>query len=165
MATRAGAPIALFPPVAGTGAVAATGFRVNGDATTGNGGSLVVAPKVLDPKREEPGVGAALASNASGSPATGSGFGMRLNAPGLKPENRLAAGVVAGFVVASSAGGFVSGFAVVPSEKPPKFNVGTGGATGTAEAVAEVLLRAVPFAINNGGVFGLAIADGVALAL
>lgn len=107
-----------------------------------------------------------MASNAGSIPATGSGFGMRLNAPGFRPENRLVAGVVAGLVVASSAGGFVSGFAVVPSEKPPKFSAGIGAATaGMAEAVVGVLLRTVPFAISKGGVFGLAITDGVALAL
>ena len=103
-----------------------------------------------------------MASNAGGGiPAVGSCFGMRLNTPGLRPENRLlVAGVVVGFV-ASSAGGFVSGFKAAPSEKPPKFNAGIGGAPETAGAVAE----AVPFAINNGGVFGLAITDGGGLAL
>lgn len=103
-----------------------------------------------------------MASNVGGGiPAAGSVFGMGLNTPGLRPENRLVvAGVVVG-PVASSAGGFVSGFEVVPSEKPLKFNAGIGAVKETAGAVAE----AVPFAINNGGVFGLAITDGGGLAL
>lgn len=47
VATRAGALIALFPPVAGRGAVAAPGFAKMDDPIVGRGGGLVVAPKVV----------------------------------------------------------------------------------------------------------------------
>lgn len=170
MDTRAGVLIALFPPVVVTAAVAAPGFAKKGDPAAGTKGSLAVAPKaaVWFDAKSAPGGVVPLISDAGGIPATGSVFGIRLNTPGLRPVNRLAAGVGAGFV-ASSAGGFVSGFTAVPSEKPPKFSVGIGGdATGPAGAATEeedeVSLRAIPFPINNGGVFGLVIADGVALA-
>lgn len=163
--TRAGVLIALFPPVVVTTAVAAPGFAKKDDPVAGTRGSLAVAPKAavwFDAKRG-PGIGVALVSDAGGSV-----FGKRLNAPGLRPGKRLVAGVVAGFV-GSSTGGFVSGFTAVPSGKPPKFRVGIGDATGTTAAATaeedEVSLRAIPFPINNGGVFGLVIADGVALAV
>ena len=109
-------------------------------------------------------------SDAGTIPAIGSGFGtpVRLNAPDLRPANRVAAGVVASFV-ASSAAGFVSDFTAVSSEGPTKFSAGIGDATGTAGAVVkeedELSVRVIPFVPNNGGVFGLGIADDVALAL
>lgn len=107
-----------------------------------------------------------MVSDAGGIPPTGSGFGIRLNAPGFRAGNRVAGGVEAGRVASSDAG-FVSGFAAAPSEKPLKFSVGIEDVTGTAGAVAEeedeVSLTATPFPINNGGVFGLVNTDDVAL--
>lgn len=160
--TRPGVPIALFPPVAVIAGVIAPGFAPN---ATGAGGSLVVVPKAVVEK-SGPDTGIVLVFDGGTTPTIGSGFGVRLNTLGLRPANELAAGAVAG-LVASSATGFVSGFT---SEGPPKFGVGTGDAAGTGAAVTKeedelLLLRGVPFVPNNGGVFGLGIADGVALAL
>src|SRR6266702_3703374 len=155
--TRVGVLIALFPPVAVVPDVATPGFATKGDPAAGARGSLAVVPKAA----------LGLVSDAGGVPAIGSGFGMRLNAPGLRPVNGLAAGVVEGRV-ASSAGGVISGCTAAPSEKPPKFSAGIGDVTGTvtvAEEEDELLLGAVSFVPNNGGVFGLAIADGFALAV
>jgi hypothetical protein len=84
----------------------------------------------------------------------GSGFGIRLNAPGLIPANRLEAVAGAAGFAASSAVDFASGFAgAAPSENPLKSSVGVGTAEG-------FWLSATPFAASSsGGVIGLATAD------
>lgn len=169
---RVGVLIALFPSAAVIAGVTAPGFAPNesttkGDPVAGASWTLAVAPKAVVgfDEKSAPGGGVALVSAAGTIPATGSDFGMRLNAPlGLRLGNKLAAGVEAG-LVASSAAGFASGFTMAPSEGPPKFSVGIGDAT-TGAAVAEPKEEdAIPFASNGGGVFGLGIAEGVALAL
>ena len=116
---------------------------------------------VTVPKR---GPGATLESSAAGASVPTSGLGMRLNAPGLIPANRLGVVVVVG-LVASSAVGFKSAFRPEPpSEKPVQPDPTVGGVTAgpvTREGVG-VLLRRVSFAVSSGGVCGFGIKGGKA---
>ena len=100
-------------------------------------------------------------TGAAGASVLGSGFGIRLNAPGLIPENRLGGVIVAG-LVASCAVDAVLGFGAVPlSEKPIQDDVGAGAVAAAAVPKAEegLLLRGTPFVVSSGGVLGLATAD------
>ena len=133
------------------------------DPAGGVRGSFGVVPGTaggLVPNRGPGTTGAASAS------VLGSGLGIRLNAPGLIPENRLGGVMVAG-LVASCAVDAVLGFgAVPPSEKPIQDDVGAGAVAAAAVPKAEegLLLRGTPFVVSSGGVFGLATADeGVVL--
>jgi hypothetical protein len=116
-------------------------------------GRLGVAPETaggFGPKRE-PGV--TLESGADGAFVLGSGFGKRLNEPGLIPANGLGAVVLTGFdaSLSSVVVAFVSGFGKAPSEKPLKSSVGGGVAAGVG---AEDEVGGL-FVVNRGGVFGL----------
>jgi len=133
----------------------------NGEPVAGARGrvNLGVAPETaggLGPKRE-PGV--SLTPGADGASVLGSGFGKRLNEPGLIPANGLGAVAVTGFgaSVSSAVTALVSGFGTVPSEKPLKSSVGggVGVGVGAEDEVEGLLLRGTPLVVNRGGVFGL----------
>lgn len=143
-------------------AVVAPDKLPKGDPAAGARGGFGVAPETTGgfvPNREpEPAMN--LEFEADGASAIGSGFGMRLNAPGLSPANGLGAVAVTGFF-ASSAVDFVSGFGAAPREKPIKS--GIGAAAEAAEEEEGLLFSGTPFVVNSGGVFGLA-ATGAAVA-
>lgn len=155
---RGGVPSTLFALEASVVApgIVVTGKFAKGSPVAGARGSLGMVPETAGGfvPRRKPGMG--LESGAVGGSTLGPGFGMRLNAPGLIPGNRLGATVVTGFA-ASSAVDFVSGFTAAPSEKPLKSSVGTGG------VVEEegLLWRGTPFVVNSGSVFGIAIVDDI----
>jgi hypothetical protein len=106
------------------------------------------------PKRDPPVV--KLDSTVDGASVLGSGFGIRLNAPGWIPANRLGTVIAgAGFVALSSAVDFASSsVGAPPSENPVKSSV-------CANTVAGFSLTETPFGVSDGGVFGVATADEV----
>jgi hypothetical protein len=140
----------LFALVAGVMAPGIAPGKLPGDdLVAGATGSLGVVPETADgfvPKR---GPGTTLESSAAGASVLASGLGVRLDAPGLIPANRLGVAMVAD-LVASSAVDVVSDFGA--SEKPIQPDAGAGEEEG-------LLLRGIPFVVSSGGVFGLTIVD------
>ena len=136
------------------------------DPVGGVTGNLGVVPGTaggLVPKREP---GTTLESGVAGTSVLGSGLGLRPNAPGLIPANRLGVAIAVG-LVASCTLNAVLGFGAVPlSEKPVQADVGAGArAAASVPKAEEGLLRGTPFVVNSGGVPGLATIGDAGLAL
>jgi hypothetical protein len=146
------------------GAVApdiAPGKLPKADPDLGAIGTLGVAAETdggFAPKRDPPVVN--LGSSVDGASVLGSGFGIRLNAPGWIPANRLGTVIAgAGIVALSSAVDLVSSsVGAAPSENPVKSSV-------CANTVEGFSLTATPFGVSSGGVIGVATADEVEGAL